>query len=173
MTRRVVARTGAEAQRVIAKRIYRVSPETAFDAWINPLSLQQWFGPPGFTARVLTHDPQVGGQWRFRMTGENGESFHHFGRFVEITPPYKLAFTWASEEQLAGWRDETGNPTLVTVEFEPHSDGTRVTVTHEKLVSDLARQALTLGWGGGLECLAEFLEGDACGFAHKKGHNND
>ncbi len=149
---------GRDSLRVVAQRSYRVSPETAFDAWINPAALAKWFGPPGFTARILTHDPQVGGKWRFNMKGIGGESYHHFGQFIEITPPRKLVFTWASEEQLEGWRDGQGNPTLVTVEFSPSSGGTKITVTHEKLTSESTRKALTHGWGGGLECLEEFFD---------------
>lgn len=149
---------GSLPRAVFAQRTYRVSPEAAFDAWINPASLAKWFGPPGFAAEVLIHDLQVGGRWRFLMKGQNGDGFHHFGRFVEITPPHKLAFTWASEEQVEGWRDENGDPTLVTVEFTPCPEGTKITVTHEKLTSDFARRALTGGWSGGLECLAGFLK---------------
>ncbi len=151
--------SSAHSKSVIVQRTYRVSPETAFDAWINPSSLAQWFGPPGFTAKILTHDPRVGGKWRFNMRGGEDESLHHFGRFIEITPPRKLVFTWASEEQVEGWRDEKGDPTVVTVEFTPCPEGTKVTVTHEKLISDIAWRALTRGWGGGLECLEDFFGG--------------
>ncbi|TQV70642.1 SRPBCC family protein [Denitrobaculum tricleocarpae] len=149
--------SGGNPRRVFVERTYRVSPETAFDAWINPDSLTRWFGPPGFTARILTHDPRVGGTWRFNMRSVEGESYHHFGQFVEVTPPRKLVFTWASEEQVEGWRDEKNAPTVVTVEFTPCPEGTKVTVTHEKLISDMARDALTRGWGGGLECLEDFF----------------
>ena len=69
-----------------------------------------------------------------------------------------MIFTWASEEQVEGWRDENGDPTLVTVEFRSHTDGVEVTITHERLQSDEARHALTSGWGGSLEAFSDFLE---------------
>ncbi len=144
-------------QRVVARRSYSLPPETVFDAWVNPDSLRQWFGPPGFHAKILTHDLRVGGDWRFLMQGESGTGHHHFGTFLVIEPPQKLVFTWASEEQVEGWRDLEGNPTLVTVECLPSAEGTRVTVTHEKLVSDTARKALTRGWTGGLDSLELFF----------------
>lgn len=144
-------------ERVIARRSYPVTPEVAFDAWVNPTSLSQWFGPPGFRAKILTYDLRVGGNWRFLMQHASGEAHHHFGTFVEISPPHKLVFTWASEEQVEGWRDIEGKPTLVTVECLPAPTGTEVTVTHENLVSDDARRALTGGWTSGLDCLANFL----------------
>ena len=154
------ARAGAvePARPVRVSRSYKTSIEAAFDAWTKPASLEKWFGPPGFRAHVLTHELRVGGDWRFLMKGAEGEGFHHFGTFVEISPPHRLAFTWASEEQVEGWRDENGDPTLVTVEFRPHIIGVEVSITHERLQSDEARRALTGGWGGSLEALTEFLE---------------
>lgn len=149
--------TGRALETVVARRSYPVTPEAAFDAWVNPNSLRQWFGPPGFSAKILTHDLRIGGRWRFLMQSDAGEGHHHFGTFVEIQPPHKLVFTWASEEQVEGWRDEDGNPTLVTVECRPCPTGTEVIVTHENLASDSARRALTNGWTKGLDCLESFL----------------
>ena len=160
------------SQTVIARRSYRASPEAVFDAWINPKSLAKWFGPPGYHAKILTHDLRVGGSWRFLMQDESGEGHHHFGTFVEIHPPERLAFTWASEEQVEGWRDERGNPTLVTVEISAGATGTEVIVTHENLISDLARRALTGGWtkGPGLPGdIPERQGGDAMSSTPKQG----
>ncbi|WP_193369637.1 SRPBCC family protein [Pelagibius marinus] len=144
---------------VQAARVYSVSPETAFNAWTDPALLERWFGPPDYRAEILTHDLYVGGAWRFRMIGANGDCSHHFGTFLEIDPPRRLVFTWASEELVEGWRDETGAPTRVTVEFFPRNGGVEVCVSHEQLQSAEARRALTGGWAGGLESLAVLLEG--------------
>jgi uncharacterized protein YndB with AHSA1/START domain len=153
-------RTGAAgpSQTVKVRRTYNASVAAAFDAWTNPEALEKWFGPTGYRAEVLSHDLRVGGGWRFLMVAPDGEAFHHFGTFVEISPPHRLAFTWASEEQVEGWRDENGDPTLVTVDFGPRADGVEVRITHERLQSDTARGALTGGWAGGLEALDDFLK---------------
>ncbi|MCR9136525.1 MAG: SRPBCC domain-containing protein [Alphaproteobacteria bacterium] len=144
----------ADGKTVSVSRFYPSSPETTFDAWINPASIEKWFGPPGYQAKVLSHDCRKGGVWRFMMVADNGESFHHFGTFLDIDPPRRLVFSWASEEQVAGWRDASGNPTRVTVEFEPRDGGVEVRITHENLQTDAARKALTGGWRGSLERLA-------------------
>lgn len=153
MTRRASGNT------VAASRFYRASPDAAFDAWTNPASLEKWFGPSGYRAKVLSHDLHPGGTWRFLMVAADGQSFHHFGTFLEVDPPRWLAFTWASEEQVEGWRDEQGEPTRVTVEFEPRTGGVEVRITHERLQTDAARQALTHGWRGSLERLSSALNG--------------
>ncbi len=154
--RRAAASTMHET--VTVRRRYRTSLEAAYNAWVNPRSLAMWFGPKGYRAEVLDHELRVGGRWRFRMSDDAGESFHHFGSFVEISPPNRLVFTWASEEQVEGWRDAEGNPTLVTVDFTATGDGVEVRVTHERLQSDPARRALAVGWGGSLDAMADFLE---------------
>lgn len=148
----------SERKRAITvSRVYHATIGKTFDAWTKPELLAKWFGPKGFRAEILTHDLRVGGDWRFLMVGTNGTSFHHYGSFVEITPPNTLKFTWASEEQVDGWRDENGDPTLVTVNIESHADGVQITVTHEDLQSDKVRQSLTFGWSSGLEKLADLL----------------
>ncbi|MCG8491320.1 MAG: SRPBCC domain-containing protein, partial [Sneathiellales bacterium] len=138
--------------------LYNASPERAFKAWTDPDLLKKWFGPPDYRAEILTHDFCVGGMWRFRMIGPLEECSHHFGTFLEIDPPHRLVFTWASEEQVHGWRGETGAPTRVTVEFKPRQEGVEVCITHEKLQSTEARRALTGGWTGALESLAVHFE---------------
>ena len=152
-----VASTQPPTPTVTARRSYTASVEAVFDAWTNPTSLEQWFGPPGFSAQVLTHELRVGGAWRFLMLSDAGDGYHHFGTFIEIDPPCKLVFTWATEEQVEGWRDEKGEPTRVTVEFAPSGDATIVTITHEQLITEATRRALTHGWSGSLICLGEFL----------------
>ncbi len=146
-------------QTVKVSRVYNASAEAAFNAWTSVASLEKWFGPPGFRAEVLMRDLRVGGEWRFRMIGPEGVLHHHFGAYIEISPPRRLVFTWTSEEQVEGWRDENGAPTRVTVDFNRHVDGVKICITHERLQSDEARRALTGGWDGSLKALDSFLKG--------------
>lgn len=151
----------SDGNMVSVSRFYRASPDAAFDAWTNPASIEKWFGPPGYNARVLSHDLHPGGKWRFLMAAADGQGFHHFGTFLEIDPPRRLVFTWASEEQVEGWRDEFGAPTRVTVDFGPRAGGVEVRITHERLQTKVARQALARGWYGSLERLSGVLNAGA------------
>jgi len=142
---------------VTVSRAFKATPQAAFDAWTKPEMLEQWFGPPGYSATILMHDFRIGGGWRFLMKAESGDGLEHFGTFVTIEPPVRLAFTWASEAPLQSWRAADGRPTLVTVTFEPCNGGVAVTIVHEGLALEKARRGLTVGWGSGLTCLEEFL----------------
>jgi uncharacterized protein YndB with AHSA1/START domain len=91
------------------------------------------------------------------MISADGAVAHHFGKFIEISPSRRLVFTWASEEQVEGWRDEDGQPTRVAVDFTPRADGVEICVTHEHLQSEDARRSLSGGWDGSLESLNDHL----------------
>ncbi|MBL4906265.1 MAG: SRPBCC domain-containing protein [Sneathiella sp.] len=145
------------AEAIKVSRIFSSTPEKAFNGWTRPEYLEQWFGPPGFKAKILMHDLREGGQWRFLMESEQGEKFHHFGTFISIKPNQSLVFTWASEEQVDGWRDINGDPTLVTVTFDACDAGVKVTVIHENLMSKDARLALSSGWSGSLFIFGGYL----------------
>jgi len=145
-------------RRVVVSRHYKSNVERAFHAWTKPELLHQWFGPPGTQATVLLHELKVGGQWKIRMNDEDGNEFHHFGSFLEISEPNQLVFTWASEEQINGWRDADGKPTVVTIDISQSGDGIDVQITHENIISDQAFNALTFGWSGSLVRLQSFIQ---------------
>ncbi len=140
-------------QTLTVQRLIPGTPHAAYRAWTDPAALERWFGPPGYRARVLVQEPQPGGRWRFRMEHDDGRTFHHYGTYVELDPPHRLVFTWASEEPVAGWRADTGAPSRVTVTFARQGDQVLVTITHEGLPTQPLRQSLRLGWSGGLERL--------------------
>lgn len=131
---------------ISVKHQFGVSVEQAFNAWTKPMLLDQWLGPRGYKMKVLVHNLLVGGNWRFRMNATNGNCYHYYGTFVEISPPTRLIFTWASEEHIDGWRDKNGNPTIVTIDFIPISFGVEIVVNHENLVTGNAIQLLRYAW---------------------------
>ncbi|MES0879379.1 SRPBCC family protein [Roseibium sp. SCP14] len=128
--------------------------ETAFAGWTNSDAIASWFGPPGFRAEVLELDLVSGGRWLFRMVPEVGQPSHHGGRYVEICRPERLVFTWESEEDK---HLTNGRETLVTVTFTEEANGVRIGILHERLPSRDAADALSYGWGSGIERFNEWL----------------
>jgi uncharacterized protein YndB with AHSA1/START domain len=131
-------------------RQFAHSPERVFDAWLDPASLARWlFATPGGTMLRVEIDPRVGGE--FVVIEKRGEIIaEHFGRYVQIDPPRRLAFTF--------FTDRESNPTLVTVDIVAAAGGCELTLTHEMdpqwaAYADEARE----GWTMILEGLAATL----------------
>ena len=134
---------------------YAVSVRQAFSAWADPSKIEKWFGPKGFRAEVLEMDLRIGGHWRFKMVSQSGEVSHHHGRYLEIEADKLLSCTWESEEDT----DLTeGRETRVTVHFYAEAGGSRVTLVHERLPTQQAKQALEFGWSSGMPKLGRLLE---------------
>jgi uncharacterized protein YndB with AHSA1/START domain len=55
-----------------------------------------------------------------------------------LDPPHRLGFSW--HPLRAGFQS------VVTVTFEPHADGTRMTITHTRLPEEWL-QSYDRGWG--------------------------
>ena len=120
--------------------------ERVFDAWTNPDVLRRWWaaGPTWDTPQADV-DLREGGAYRLSMRTDTGEVHTVHGKFREVRPPERLAYTWAWDEgpgaAMAGSDD-----TLVVVEFVDDGDGTLVKLTHSGFANDQIRDMHTQGW---------------------------
>jgi uncharacterized protein YndB with AHSA1/START domain len=78
------------------------------------------------------------------------------GRYVEISPPERLVFTFGWENFPTVHVDP--DATTVTVEFHERGDGTEVVLTHERQPSHRIRAFHSYGWKGSLRKLGALLE---------------
>ena len=135
------------AERGEVAEVRRVLPATAeevFAAWTAPDLMARWLSPVGHAEVEV--DLRVGGRFRVTMVGED-RRIEHTGAYLEVAPPRRLAFTWASPY--------TGpEPSVVTVELRPADQGTELVLTHERLPEGQA-EPHTGGWGRMLDRLAE------------------
>ncbi|MDA1298146.1 MAG: SRPBCC domain-containing protein [Chloroflexi bacterium] len=130
-------------------RVLAASPEQVFRAFTDPDWYGQWWGPEGTRSEVRQLDLQVGGAYRVDMHLPDGSLAVMYGRYREIDPPQLLAYSLAWE----------GDPTemLVTLEFEPHEDGTELTVTHEGFTDQARAGQHEQGWASSLDRLVSLL----------------
>ena len=106
---------------VIVQRVLPVTPDQAFDAWLEPAQLRDWMGP----LTDVQVDPKVGGRFRIVMSHDHGD-YEHSGEYLTIDPPSLLSFTWMSSAT-------DNRPTVVTVELREHDGGTELILTHRQL----------------------------------------
>lgn len=154
-SRRVRARSPESARTLRMTRVLPAPPARVFRAWTDPAHFAQWWGPKGMHAGLVELDVRKGGRWRSSMIGSDGSEIFVGGVYREVVRPKRLVFTWA-------WESEDGEPgheTLITLEFNPHPDGTAMVLTQAVFESkDMCRKH-GHGWESSFDCLAEFLEG--------------
>jgi uncharacterized protein YndB with AHSA1/START domain len=122
-----------------------------FEAWTKPELLKRWWAPKSTGLSLLSceADVRVGGRYRFEFGHEAAkEPMAFFGRYIEVTPHSRLA--WTNEEST------DGAVTMVTFE---EKDGKTLLVMHELYPSKEALDAVIGGMEGGMSETFEQLDG--------------
>ena len=124
------------------------SARNVFEAWTDADLLKQWWTPKSFPITLLSceTDPRVGGRYRL-VFGYEDTTMEFFGRYLEVTPPTRLA--WTNDEA-----EEPGPVTTVT--FEEDAGKTRV-VVHELYPSKEALDAAIASGSAGIDGMPEQL----------------
>jgi uncharacterized protein YndB with AHSA1/START domain len=152
---------------VQVRRTFPASRERVFQAWTDPEQLRQWLTGPRGTSPQAKVDARVGGEFRVtvtshlggllgRLPGSFNGSVQMVGRYLEISPPERLVFTFGWENFPTVHVDP--DATTVTVEFHERGDGTEVVLTHERQPSHRMRAFHSNGWKGSLRKLSALLE---------------
>jgi uncharacterized protein YndB with AHSA1/START domain len=134
------------------KRRLNASPEKVYAAWTNPQKIARWFGPSSVKAGTgqASIDARIGGRYRISFTMENGEYNEVGGVYREVVPNERLVFSWA-------WHSTPERESQVTVALKPDGDGTLLTLLHEQLFDQAARDGHERGWIGALDKLEKDL----------------
>ena len=114
-----------EAIRAVVTRRFHASANRVFDAWLNREMIDQWMFGPAVRDEEIIHlslTARVGGSFSFLVERE-GEELEYVGKYLEISRPCRLVFTWTVATEPVGSR--------VIVEIEPGQTGCEVTLTHE------------------------------------------
>ena len=91
----------------------------------------------------------MGGSYRLIMRDADGKERSAGGEYTEVTPPERLAFTWAWETEGM----ERGEDSLVELEFREEADTTTVVLVHSGLAGEESKQQHSHGWNGCLDNL--------------------
>lgn len=122
-------------------RIIKADSETVFRAWTEPEHLERWSCPEGLRVADVHVDLRIGGKYRLRMEGPEGQFHTAVGVYREIERPKRLVYTWDWLEE-----DHRMGETLVTVEFNEMEGSTEVVVIHERFPNSEARDDHETGW---------------------------
>lgn len=130
---------------IVVERRIAAAPEAVFDAWLDPDAVGRWlFATPGGAMERIEIDPRVGGG--FTIAERRGETLaEHFGDYVEIDRPRRLAFDF--------WTSFSDERTRVTVTIAPDGDLCLLTLRHEGVWADYEERTRQ-GWTTILDGLA-------------------
>jgi uncharacterized protein YndB with AHSA1/START domain len=131
---------------LVISRTYPASVERVFKAWTDANQLGQWFAPSDDCTTEATVDLRINHEYRIAITHKGGDVHTVLGTYRVIDPPRKLVYTWR-------WEGSPMGDTLVTVDFTPEGDATKVIVTHEKFADTDTRDRHNEGWNCGLDRL--------------------
>ena len=106
---------------VVVTRTFDAPARLVFEAWTRPELFRQWWVPKsiGLALLSLEQDVRVGGGYRLVFDLGDSKTMAFFGKYVEVTPPSRLA--WTNEESEDG--------AITTVTFEERDGKTHLTLS--------------------------------------------
>jgi uncharacterized protein YndB with AHSA1/START domain len=130
----------------VVRRV-RAGRRDAFDAWVNPERLRDWFGPVGTTIVAVDGELRVGKEYRLHVRHEDGRVDELVWSFREIVPPERLVFGWT----VRAGPSAGGGETVVAITFRDGGSFTEIELEHTGVHADRPRQMFAAGWG---DCFA-------------------
>jgi len=132
-------------------RVIKAPPKSVFEAWTDPELLVKWWGPGPITCPEAEVDLREGGAYRIANKEEDGTITWISGEFTKVAPPDRLIYTW--EVNIL----PDMPPTLVTVDFNSHPEGTELVITHDRFPNAEIAEMHGEGWVGCLDKLDALL----------------
>ena len=137
-------------------RVLPAPPARVYRAWTDKDQLGRWFGPKGATCTESDVDARIGGNYRLVLVGDDsGEKNTVTGTFEQLDPDYKIAFTWAWQQD----DGSRGHETRIEVTLMPHEQGTEMHFFQQIFQDTPARDKHQGGWVGSFDSLEAYLKG--------------
>jgi len=122
------------------ERTFQAPAQAVFDAWTSEEVMRRWWhAEHDWETSEASVDLRVGGEVRVVMRDPgNDVEYGGGGRYTEIDPPRRLAFTWL-------W-DDNATRMLIEIDFEESDGATTVRFTHSGLWDEEAVRSHDGGW---------------------------
>jgi uncharacterized protein YndB with AHSA1/START domain len=135
------------------ERTFRAPAQAVFDAWTSEEVMRRWWhAEHDWETTEAEVDLRVGGTVRVVMRDPHKDAeYGGGGRYTEIDPPRRLAFTWIWD----------GNDTrqLIEIDFEETGGVTTVRFAHRDLWNEEAVRSHEEGWNKCFDNLERTLGG--------------
>ena len=140
-----------EATTLRMERTFQAPAKAVFDAWTSEEVIRRWWhAEHDWETTEATVDLRVGGEVRVVMRNPHEDvEYGGGGRYTEIDPPHRLAFTWI-------W-DDNDTRQLIELDFEEREGVTTVHFTHSDLWDEEAVRSHEDGWSKAFDNLERTL----------------
>ena len=138
--------TRESERELVVTRTFNAPARIVFEAWTRPELFRRWWAPKSTGMSLLSceMDVRVGGGYRIEFGPDASRSMAFFGRYIEVSPHSRLAWT----------NDESDDGAVTTVTFEEQG-GKTLLVLHELYPS---KEALDAAGTGAADALVETFE---------------
>lgn len=146
-----------------ASRVILASPQTIYQAFLNPESLVLWLPPKGMTGQIDKFEPYKGGHYSMTLTYELDHSIEGKtsensdvtkGMFVDLVPDNKIVLSGKFDSDNPAFSSEM----IQTWYLEEVSVGTKVIIICENVPEGVRKKDHDEGLNSTLDNLATFTE---------------
>ena len=134
------------------ERTFDAPAQKVFDAWTSEEVMRRWWhAGHDWETTEADVDLRIGGEVRVVMRDPHKDiEYGGGGRYTEIDPPNRLAFTWI-------W-DDDDTRMLIELDFAEEDGRTTVRFTHSGLWDEEAVRSHESGWGRAFDNLERALD---------------
>ena len=133
-------------------RVLPTKPEKVYKAFIDADAKARWLPPNGFTCKVHSWEPKVGGMYRMSFTNFTTGNTHAWtGRFLELKPGELVKYADTFEDP------NMPGEMIVTVALMQVMVGTDIRIEQANVPEAIPLEACYLGWQESLEYLAKLV----------------
>jgi uncharacterized protein YndB with AHSA1/START domain len=134
-------------------RVLKSTPERVYRAFLDPDAMAKWLPPHGFTGKVHSIEPRVGGSYKMSFKNfTTGESHSFGGKYLELVPNERIRHTDRFDDaNLPG-------EMVTTITIKQVSVGVELNVVQEGIPDAIPAEACYLGWQESLTLLTQLVE---------------
>ena len=146
---------GALPRTVVLARTLAAPVARVYAAWTEASLLARWMAAAPYRVLEAETDPRIGGIYRVKVVGPDGDEHLTTGEFLELVPDRRVVQTWL----YAGAFGRDDAPSRLTIDLRALGPAlTEVTLTHDRIPDTEAYAQLDAGWAACLDALEALLD---------------
>ena len=134
-------------------RVLKSTPDRVYRAFLDPDAMSKWLPPNGFTGKVHSIEPRVGGTYKMSFKNfTTGESHSFGGKYLELVPNERIRHTDRFDD------NNLPGEMVTTIAIKQVSVGVELNVVQEGIPEAIPVEACYLGWQDSLTLLTQLVE---------------